>query len=149
MTNFGWLYIDHNQHDKVVFECPPMPLTEADKLYRKTVGQDVTKQFNVGATTRQVPRTSEEWQAWRKDFLTSLCPPDSIVLVKNKDETYQEVTVFGEPEFIQGVGWYLKYKRNDNSHDGYNCISFLYVKIPVESLYLDKPKSGTIKGMVL
>lgn len=49
-----YTYIDHNQGDKVVFECEAKDILEADELYKKATGKNPEKQGYVGIVFKNV-----------------------------------------------------------------------------------------------
>ncbi len=71
-----FVYIDHKAGDEVVFRCEAASITEADQLYQKALGQNVTKQNHVGCWSPDWPDQElegyeeEEIGPWGEDGWT-------------------------------------------------------------------------------
>lgn len=48
-----YVYIDHSNQGKIVFECSANNILQADALYLDKTGLDVSKQCHIGCYTKK------------------------------------------------------------------------------------------------
>lgn len=118
-----WTYTDHNDSDKILFECDgSLGIIAADKLYKEATGKDIVKQHHIGASRKQVSKLE-----WEKNFLSRMAPIGSRVWLIHSGYPNSLVTITREPSYTEGMGWYIGYDADARA--SYSGIKIDYLAI--------------------